>query len=239
MDDCRQQRRRKVTLLFFKHSRDIEQVNSKSNTQDAYTRWYLPSIEICSCSGELIRLRRGFCFYEVFSTATKASKTTIVFAISQLKIDAPCTLSWSMRLKSKVESCGARFLAPRTGIAPLSFAPTRTGPKNSKFYGPDPGPTRLYFPRTGPDRNSLASTRNLKVSTRTDPKYLKYGKYFVLRSKRSNQVSDYNKHVNMPFNKVMTSNNVLIKDNNHSSSSVWEWKASLSPKPQEKMSHTR
>ena len=70
-----------------------------------------------------------------------------------------------------IESCGARFLAPRTGIAPLSFAPTRTGPKNSKFYGTDPGPTRLYFPRTGPDRNSLASTRNLKVSTRTDPKF--------------------------------------------------------------------
>ena len=137
-----------------------------------------------------------------------------------------------------LESCGARFLAPRTGIAPLSFAPTRTGPKNSKFYGPDPGPTRLYFPRTGPDRNSLASTRNLKVSTRTDPKILKYGKYFVLRSKRSNQVSDYHKHVNMPFNKVITSNNVLIKDNNHSTSSVWEWKASLSPKSQEKMSHT-
>ena len=138
----------------------------------------------------------------------------------------------------QLESCGARFLAPRTGIAPLSFAPTRTGPKNSKFYGPDPGPTRLYFPRTGPDRNSLASTRNLKVSTRTDPKILKYGKYFVLRSKRSNQVSDYNKHVNMPFNKVITSNNVLIKGNNHSTSSVWEWKASLSPKFQEKMSHT-
>ena len=138
----------------------------------------------------------------------------------------------------KIESCGARFLAPRTGIAPLSFAPTRTGPKNSKFYGPDPGPTRLYFPRTGPDRNSLASTRNLKVSTRTDPKIRKYVKYFVLRSNRSNQVSDYNKHVNMPFNKVITSNNVLIKDNNHSTSSVWEWKASLFPKSQEKMSHT-
>ena len=55
---------------------------------------------------------------------------------------------------------GARFLAPRPRIAPLSFAPTRTGPKNSKFYGPDPGPTRLYFSRTGPDRNNLASTRN-------------------------------------------------------------------------------
>ena len=60
----------------------------------------------------------------------------------------------------KIESCGARFLEPRSRIAPLSFAPTRTGPKNSKFYGPDPGPTRLYFPRTGPDRNNLASTRN-------------------------------------------------------------------------------
>ena len=61
---------------------------------------------------------------------------------------------------STLESCGARFLAPRPRIAPLSFAPTRTGLKNSKFCGPDPGPTRLYFPRTGPDRNNLASTRN-------------------------------------------------------------------------------
>ena len=144
---------------------------------------------------------------------------------------------WQIRA-STLESCGARFLAPQTGITPLFFAPTGTGPKNSKFYDPDPGPTRLYFPRTGPDWNSLASTRNLKVSTRTDPKILRYGKYFVLRSKRSNQVSDYNKHVNMHFNKVITSNNVLIKDNNHSTSSVWEWKASLSPKSQEKMSHT-
>ena len=55
-----------------------------------------------------------------------------------------------------------KVLAPRPRIAPLSFAPTRTGPnrKNSKFYGPDPGLTGLYFPRTGPDRNNLASTRN-------------------------------------------------------------------------------
>ena len=63
-----------------------------------------------------------------------------------------------------------KFLAPRPRNAPLPFAPTRTGPKSSKFYGPDPGPTRLYFPRTGPtrlyfsrtgpDRNNIASTRN-------------------------------------------------------------------------------
>ena len=145
-----------------------------------------------------------------------------------LSIKTVCGLQGQKPLRNQLkpqyqlESCGARFLAPRTVIAPLSFAPTRTGPKNSKFYGPDPGPTRLYFPRTGPDRNSLASTRNLKVSARTDPKIPKYGKYFVLRSKRSNQVSDYNKHANMPFNKVITSNNVLIKDNNHSTSSVWE-----------------
>ena len=59
-----------------------------------------------------------------------------------------------------LESCGARFLVPWPRIAPLSFAPTRTGPKNCTFYGPDPGPNRLYFPRTGPDRNNLASTRN-------------------------------------------------------------------------------
>ena len=41
----------------------------------------------------------------------------------------------------------------------------------------------------------------------------------------------------MPCNEVITSNNVLIQDNNHSTSSVWEWKASLSPKSWEKMSH--
>ena len=42
----------------------------------------------------------------------------------------------------------------------------------------------------------------------------------------------------MHCNEVIISNNVLIKDNNHSTSSVWEWKASLSPKFREKMSHT-
>ena len=45
------------------------------------------------------------------------------------------------------------FTRPR--IAPLSFALIRTGPKNSKFYGPDPGPTRLYFPSTGPKQFSI------------------------------------------------------------------------------------
>ena len=160
----------------------------------------------------------------------KAIRSTRVVAMLAGTCQQKPTLGHSV-----VESCGARFLAPRTGIAPLSFAPTRTGPKNSKFYGPDPGPTRLYFPRTGPKQFSI-NLKFKKVSTRTDPKILKYGKYFVLRSKRSNQVSDYNKHMNMPFNKVITSDNML--NNNHSTSSVWEWKASLSPKSQEKMSHT-
>ena len=59
-----------------------------------------------------------------------------------------------------LESCGARFLAPRPRNAPSPFAPTRTGPKSSKFYGPDPGPTRLYFNRTGPDQNNIVSTQN-------------------------------------------------------------------------------
>ena len=79
-----------------------------------------------------------------------------------------CTDCWGNL--SSLESCGARFLAPRPRNAPLPFAPTRTGPKSSKFYCPDPGPTRLHFPRTGPtrlyfsrtgpDRNNIASTRN-------------------------------------------------------------------------------
>ena len=58
----------------------------------------------------------------------------------------------------QLESCGARFLGPRPCNAPLPFAPTRTGPKSSKFYGPDPGPTRLYFPRTGPTRLYFSRT---------------------------------------------------------------------------------
>ena len=45
-----------------------------------------------------------------------------------------------------------KVLAPQPRNALLSFAQTQTGPKNSKFYGPDPRPTRLYFPQTGPDR---------------------------------------------------------------------------------------
>ena len=49
-----------------------------------------------------------------------------------------------------IESCGARLLAPRPRNAPLSFAPTRTGPKNSKFYGPTPDRPDYIFP--GPDR---------------------------------------------------------------------------------------
>ena len=86
-----------------------------------------------------------------------------VWHTHQKKVECPkpytaaliyCTFSKGTRVLR------ARFLAPRPRIAPLSFAPTRTGPKNSKFYGPDPGPTQLYFPRTGPDRNNLASTRN-------------------------------------------------------------------------------
>ena len=40
----------------------------------------------------------------------------------------------------------------------------------------------------------------------------------------------------MPCNEVITSNNVLIKDNNRYL--VWERKGSLSPKSREKMSHT-
>ena len=42
----------------------------------------------------------------------------------------------------------------------------------------------------------------------------------------------------MPCNEEIKSNNVLIKANNHSTFSVWEGKASLSPKSREKMSHT-
>ena len=103
-----------------------------------------------------------------------------------------------------------------------------------------PTPDRPDYIFSGPDRTETVKHQPeiKKVSSQTDPKILRYGKYFVLRSKKSNQVSNYNKHVNMPFNKVITSNNVLIKGSNHSTSSVWEWKASLSPKSQEKMSHT-
>ena len=67
-----------------------------------------------------------------------------------------------------LESCGARFLAPRPRNAPLPFAPTRTGPKSSNFIAPTldrpdyifPGPDRpdYIFPeldRTGPKQYSI------------------------------------------------------------------------------------
>ena len=100
-----------------------------------------------------------------------------------------CTIwrTWVQTRHFPLESCGARFLAPLPCNAPLSFAPIRTGSnllprpgldqKKSKFFGPDLGPTRLYFPRTGPDGSNLASTWN-------------------------QQVSDYNKHVITPCNEV-------------------------------------
>ena len=80
-----------------------------------------------------------------------------------------------------LESCGARFLAPRPRIAPLSFAPTRTGPKNSKFYGPDPGPTRLYFPRTGPKQFGINPKLSSFDLNRTENSEV-YGKYFSFKS---------------------------------------------------------
>ena len=96
---------------------------------------------------------------------------------------------------------------------------TWTGLKNCKFYGPDPEPTWLYFLRTGLNQNNLAPTQN-------------------------KQVSDYSKHVNTPYNEVITLYDMLIKENNHSTCSVKNERhvfnegSSLSPKFQEKMSHT-
>ena len=57
----------------------------------------------------------------------------------------------------ELESCGARFLAPRPRSAPLFFTPTRTGPKNSKFHGPDPWTDPIIFSpdRTGPKQFSI------------------------------------------------------------------------------------
>ena len=119
-----------------------------------------------------------------------------------------------------VESCGAKFLAPPPRIAPLSFAPTRTGPKNSKFYGPDPGPTRLYFPRTEPKQFSI----NTKLTSFDPgrPENSEVRKIFCVEINDLSFISDYNKHENIPCNEVITSKYVLIKDNNHSISSFWE-----------------
>ena len=74
----------------------------------------------------------------------------------------------------------------------LSFGPTQTEPKNSKFYGPDPGPTRLYSVRTGLDRTETIYHQ---------PEVKKFQTTI---------------NVNTPCNKVITSYNVVIRGNNHS-----------------------
>ena len=66
-------------------------------------------------------------------------------------------LYWNCQIWSKfdtfeIESCGARFLTSRPRNAPLTFASTWTGWKNSTFYGPDPELIRLYSARTRSDQ---------------------------------------------------------------------------------------
>ena len=71
------------------------------------------------------------------------------------------------------------------------------------------------------------------------PEYSEVWKIFCAEDQRFKlQIKFQTKLVNMPCDEVITSNNMLIKDNNNSTSSVWEWKASLSPKSREKMSDT-
>ena len=63
------------------------------------------------------------------------------------------------------------YLLPRPGL----------DRKIVNFMAPTTDRPDYIFP--GLDRNNLESTRNQHVLTRTDPKILRYGKYFELRSK--------------------------------------------------------
>ena len=106
---------------------------------------------------------------------------------------------------SWVESCRARFLAPR--------------PRNAPFF---------LLPRPEPDQK----IENIMVPTLDQPDFIlpeldwTWPKQFIINLKLKS--SDYNKHVSMPCNEVKTSYNMLSKDNNHSIYSVWEWKAYFS-----------
>ena len=74
----------------------------------------------------------------------------------------------------------AKFGIPTRSV-PLSFAPTRTGPKNSKFMALTLGRPDYILPR--PDRTeTIYHQPEIHI-----------------------HVSDYNKHVNMPCNQVITS----------------------------------
>ena len=105
-----------------------------------------------------------------------------------------------------LESCEARFLAPWPCNAPLSFAPTLTGPKNSTFYSPDPRLTRLYSAWTIP--NWIKTIYHQSEIT-------------SIRLQQTHECT------------LQWSNNIInmvIRENNHSSCSVWEWKAYFSLK---------
>ena len=102
-------------------------------------------------------------------------------------------------------------------------------PVMSRYIWPQPGPDQKIinfmapipnwpdYILPGPDRNILSSTRNLSPTRNFRLHY---------------------KHLSTPCNEVYC---VLIRNNNHSTCSVWEWKAcfsfksvSLSPKSWEK-----
>ena len=69
--------------------------------------------------------------------------------------------SWTTRLPFLIRvRLQGKVFGTLTPYCPVIFCPGPDRTKKSKFYGPDPGPTQLYFPQTGPDRNNLASTRN-------------------------------------------------------------------------------
>ena len=85
----------------------------------------------------------------------------------------------------------------------------QTKKKKSWFYGPwvlDPGLTRLYSAQTEPDHYNLPEVNKFQTTL-------------------------YNKHMNTPCNEVITSYNMLIRDRNHSTCSVWEWNTCFSLTP--------
>ena len=60
--------------------------------------------------------------------------------------------SWTTRLPFLIRVLWGKVFGTPTPYYPVTFCPGPDRTKNSKFYGPDPGPTRIYFPRPDPTR---------------------------------------------------------------------------------------
>ena len=110
-------------------------------------------------------------------------------------------------------------------------------PAGQSFWHPNLVIPSYLLPRPRPDQNIvdfMTQDRHDYILPGPDQNRLKH-----LSSTRKPKINKFqttctiNRHVNMPWNEVITSYNVLIRNNNHFTLSVREWETvhfSLSPK---------